>query len=259
MGTSIVELHQVTAGYNNEPVIKDVDLVVGENDFIGVIGPNGGGKTTLLKVMMGLLKPMAGKVMIPSENYREERSLFGYLPQLSRIDNKFPISVLDVILSGSMKGNKFTESRKREFKGRAHELIEQMGLTGLEKKMIGELSGGQMQRTFLARAMISSPYLLVLDEPDTFVDNNFEKDLYDLLKQLNRQAAVILVSHDLGMVSSFVKSIACVNRGLHYHRSNLITKELLETYNCPIDLIAHGKVPHRVLEDHQHQDHDHEH
>ncbi|MHC1707752.1 MAG: metal ABC transporter ATP-binding protein [Bacteroidales bacterium] len=257
MVNEIVKLIRVTAGYNNEPILKDVDLSIRQQDFLGIIGPNGGGKTTLLKVMMGLLKPMNGRVEVPAENALGERSLFGYLPQVNRIDNKFPITILDVVLSGTMKGSKYTAGRKKTYRERALDLLVQMGLDGMAKKMIGELSGGQLQRAFLARAMISSPLLLVLDEPDSFVDNNFERDLYDLLQVLNSETAIVIVSHDLGIISSFVKTIACVNRGLHYHHSNVITRELMETYNCPIDLIAHGQVPHRVLEDHH--DHEHEH
>ena len=112
-----------------------------------------------------------------------------------------------------------------------------------------------MQRVLLARAIISLPELLVLDEPDTFVDNNFERDLYELLKELNKEMAIIMVSHDLGTISSYVKTIACVNRGLHYHHSNAITEKVLESYNCPIDLIAHGDLPHRVLKEHEHVNH----
>lgn len=257
MGNKIVELSRVTVGYNNEPILKDIDFTVFEQDFIGIIGPNGGGKTTLLKAMMGLIKPMSGKVNFPSEKELPERSLFGYLPQLSRIDTKFPITILDVVLSGTMKGNSFTAGRKKLFRKKAQDLLIQMGLEKMEDRMVGELSGGQLQRTFLARAMISSPSLLILDEPNSFVDNNFEKDLYDLLSELNATTGIIIVSHDLGMISSYVKTIACVNRGLHYHLSNVITPELLETYNCPIDLIAHGTVPHRVLEDHHHKNHEH--
>ncbi len=251
MENSIVELVEVAAGYQHQPVFQNVTLKVAEFDFLGIIGPNGGGKTTLLQVMMGLLKPMAGTVSFPDERDLGERSLFGYLPQVNRIDKKFPITVLDAVLSGSMKSGRYTANRKKIFKERAMDLMGRMGLQGLEKRRVGQLSGGQMQRVFLSRAMISSPMLLVLDEPNSFVDNTFEKDLYEILKELNKETTIVIVSHDLGMISSYVKTIACVNRGLHYHPSNVITQDLLESYNCPIDLITHGRLPHRVLETHQ--------
>ncbi|HRY31897.1 MAG TPA: ABC transporter ATP-binding protein [Bacteroidales bacterium] len=251
MENNILTLNHITAGYGAEPVLVDVSLEINHLDFLGIIGPNGGGKTTLLKVMMGLIRPMAGSISCLPESAYPGRSLFGYLPQVNRTDRKFPITVSDVVLSGAMKKNSMTALRKRFFRSRAEELMERTGLTPFRKKMVGDLSGGQMQRVFLARAMLSSPLLLVLDEPNSFVDNTFEKDLYDLLMELNRETAIIVVSHDLGMVASYVKSIACVNRGLHYHPSNIITQELLASYECPIDLITHGKLPHRVLEDHK--------
>ena len=125
-----------------------------------------------------------------------------------------------------------------------------MGFTILKKKTAGELSGGQLQRVFLARAIISDPELLVLDEPNTYVDNQFEKELYDKLQSLNSRMAIILVSHDVGTISWYIKTIACVNGSLHYHPSNIITQKQLDSYNCPIQIIAHGEVPHTVLHKH---------
>ncbi|MCX6271932.1 MAG: ABC transporter ATP-binding protein [Bacteroidetes bacterium] len=252
MERKVVRLRSVAAGYGNDPVFQDVNLDVCEKDFLGIIGPNGGGKTTLLQVMMGLLNPMAGSVEYISDKEINGRSIFGYLPQVSRIDKKFPITVIDVVLSGSMQLKPYLTMRRKQYRDKAEELLQKMGLRNMGRKMVGQLSGGQLQRVFLARAMISNPMLLMLDEPNSFVDNNFEKDLYDILRELNKDTGIVIVSHDLGMISSYVKTIACVNRGVHYHPSNVITEELLETYNCPIDLIAHGELPHRVLEIHKH-------
>jgi zinc transport system ATP-binding protein len=117
---------------------------------------------------------------------------------------------------------------------------------------IGELSGGQMQKVLLARAIVASPRLLILDEPNTFVDNKFEGELYEILVQLNKDMGIIIVSHDIGTISTYIKTIACVNRGLHYHKSNQISEEQLASYNCPIKLITHGEVPHTVLKKHNH-------
>ncbi|MDE5638775.1 MAG: ATP-binding cassette domain-containing protein, partial [Odoribacter sp.] len=134
---------------------------------------------------------------------------------------------------------------------KAHALLEKYGMRRYLKSPIGELSGGQMQRVFLCRAIISSPRLLILDEPMTYVDSNFEQEFYTILQELNQTMGIIMVSHDLGTICSYVKTIACVNRGLHYHTSNLITSEQLKSYNCPIELISHGPVPHRVLKKHE--------
>ena len=127
-----------------------------------------------------------------------------------------------------------------------------MGMEALHSRPIGELSGGELQRTMLARAIISSPRLLILDEPDTHVDNQFELELYALLKELNKDLTILLVSHDIGIISPYIKTIACVNRDLHYHPTNEITEEQLKVYNCPIEIIAHGPVPHRVIKEHTH-------
>ncbi len=245
MSKPLVSIQGLSAGYNGEPVIKDVNLDIYPNDFIGVIGPNGGGKTTLSKVILGILKPIDGKVDFPSE-----RLNIGYLPQVSQIDRSFPITVMDVILSGVISEHTWWRSLSSIHKRKAKKLLKDMGLEGLGERPIGSLSGGQFQRALLARAIINDPQLLVLDEPNTFVDRNFEGELYQLLEELNQSMAIFLISHDIGTISSIVKTIACVNGTLHYHPSNVLTDEVLKVYNCPIDLIAHGPVPHRVLNKH---------
>uniref|UniRef100_UPI0040386E3C metal ABC transporter ATP-binding protein n=1 Tax=Odoribacter laneus TaxID=626933 RepID=UPI0040386E3C len=244
--TTILELKNITAGYETVPVLKNVNLKVEEQDFIGIIGPNGGGKTTLLKVILGLLKPFSGEV----EYYAPLQNLFGYLPQNSHFDQRFPIDVREVVLSGLLSEKGLFRTYGREDKKKAEELLEKYGMKEYIKMPIGELSGGQMQRVFLCRAIISSPRVLILDEPTTYVDSNFEKEFYTIMKELNKSLCIIMVSHDLGTICSYVKTIACVNRELHYHHSNLISSEQLKLYNCPIELITHGQIPHRVLTEH---------
>jgi zinc transport system ATP-binding protein len=245
---ALLTIENLSAGYDKIPVIRNVNLEVHENDFIGVIGPNGGGKTTLLKVILGLLNPMSGKVSFGAEINRRKKPI-GYLPQVKHIDRNFPITVFDVVRSGSLMENqkKVTSS---EITKRVDSILEEMGVAGIRKKAIGELSGGQMQRVFLCRALLSQPKILLLDEPDTFVDNRFEGELYEKLRQLNQEMAIVLVSHDVGTISSYVKTIACVNGQLHYHPDNIITQEQLDGYNCPIKLISHGEIPHTVLKHH---------
>lgn len=246
---SIVELKKVSAGYQDEIILKDINLVVNDLDFIGVIGPNGGGKTTLVKVILGLLQPAKGEI---NWNEQSGRPLLGYLPQTTQNDKQFPVTVREVVLSGLMSVKKFVGRFSSKDDKKAKQVLDLMGISHLSKKNIGELSGGQMQRVLLGRAIISDPQLLILDEPNTFVDNSFEHDLYELLKDLNKRLAIIMVSHDVGTITSYVKTIACVNRNLHYHQSNMITQSQLEAYNCPIQLITHGNVPHTVLGDHTH-------
>jgi zinc transport system ATP-binding protein len=135
-------------------------------------------------------------------------------------------------------------------KKRALEIADELGLSGMENSSLSELSGGQLQRVFLGRAIIGNPKLLLLDEPGNFVDSTFENDFYEKLKELNKRMAILMVSHDIGIISSHVKSYACVNRELHYHPSSEISNEQLLAYGCPIQLITHGEVPHTVLKTH---------
>lgn len=247
---SLISLKDVSVGYDDrQKVLDHVNLDILPNDFIGVIGPNGGGKTTLVKTILKAL-PYSGEVqyspVIGSDGYRA----IGYLPQVSDIDKSFPISVCKVVLSG-------LQARKRLFgrysaadKAKALQLLDLCGIESIARRPIGELSGGQLQRTLLCRALISDPKVLILDEPANFVDNKFEKELYAILRQLNDRMAIIMVSHDLGTITSHVKSIVCVNRHVHRHNSNVITPEQLHNYDCPIQIVSHGTVPHTVLEEH---------
>ncbi len=244
----LIKIQNLSVGYDKIPVLDNVNLEIFEKDFIGVIGPNGGGKTTFLKAILGLLKPSGGKIIFrPDINGRKKP--IGYLPQVRHIDRKFPITVYDVIRSGFLmvSQNKISSS---EFKDKINHLLVDMGISNIRDRAIGELSGGQMQRVFLCRALISDPKILILDEPDTFIDNRFEGELYDRLSHLNKEIAIILVSHDLGTISSYVKTIACVNGDLHYHPSNTISQEQLDGYNCPIQIISHGEIPHTILKHH---------
>ena len=248
MSSPLVEIKNMDVAYQKKLVLSNVSLSVFEHDFIGIIGPNGGGKTSLIKAILGLLKPVGGSVkhsLLSSE--------IGYLPQGNQVDENFPITVKEVIASGLEHGLKIEFGSKRSRQGKVEKALETVGLEALHSRPIGELSGGEFQRTLLARAIISSPRLLVLDEPDTHVDNLFETELYALLKELNRAITILLVSHDIGIISPYIKTIACVNRNLHYHPSNEINEEQLKVYNCPIEVIAHGPVPHRVVKEHIHK------
>lgn len=246
----LIELKGLSAGYDDEIILKDVNFSICEKDFIGIIGPNGGGKTTVLKVILGIVKPIKGEIIYFREGL-DKMSTIGYLPQSFALDRKFPISVCDVVLSGLMNRRGIVSRYTKAEKKQACDLLAETGLEGFWKKPLGELSGGQLQRVLLCRAIISSPDLLILDEPGTYVDNKFEGELYEMLRVLNEQMAIIMVSHDIGIISSYVKTIACVNRNFHYHESNVITEKQLAAYNCPIQLITHGDVPHTVLKKHQ--------
>jgi zinc transport system ATP-binding protein len=245
----LFEMHSLSASYGENIVLKDVDFKVSENDFIGVIGPNGGGKTTLLKVILGLLKPAKGKIIFNNE-LLDGKSI-GYLPQISTGDINYPVTVTDIVLSGLMIKKGIISRMSSSDKVKAGKIIEELGLSGLAGSTLNELSGGQIQRVFLGRAIIGDPKLLLLDEPGNFVDTTFENDFYEKLRDLNKHMAILMVSHDVGTISSHIKSFACVNRSLHYHPSHEITNEELLAYGCPIQLVTHGDIPHTVLKYHQ--------
>ena len=226
----LVRIENVSTGYENKVILNDISLTIHKNDFIGVIGPNGGGKTTLIRLILKKI---------------------GYLPQINNVDKDFPISVEEVILSGLQSSKGLFGKYGHKEKEKVYRIMQECGIEHIARKSIGEISGGQLQRTFLSRALISEPELLILDEPNTYVDNKFEKELYELLKSLNKDMAILMVTHDLGTISSYVKSIACVNRSLYYHESNIISQEQLNSYDCPILLVTHGEVPHTVLNHHK--------
>jgi zinc transport system ATP-binding protein len=245
----LFEMQSLSASYGADNVLHDVNFKVNESDFIGVIGPNGGGKTTLLKVILGLLKPASGKLVFNNELLTEKS--IGYLPQMSTGDINYPVTVTDIILSGLMIQKSIISGMSADDRKKADHVINELGLSGMSKSTLNELSGGQMQRVFLGRAIIGDPKLLLLDEPGNFVDTTFENDFYEKLRDLNKRMAILMVSHDIGTISSHIKSFACVNRSLHYHPSNEITNEDLLAYGCPIQLVTHGEVPHTVLKYHQ--------
>ena len=272
MNTPLIEIKNLSAGYDSRTVLRNVNLTVYDRDFLGIIGPNGGGKTTLIKCILGLLKPTTGEILysdkrfVASDKQRgtaqrpaltTNRSVLkmGYLPQYNSIDRKFPITVEEVILSGLSSQKSLISRFTATHREKARQVIARMGLEGLEKRAIGALSGGQLQRALLGRAIISDPALVVLDEPSTYIDKRFEARLYELLAEINHDCAIILVSHDIGTVLQQVKSIACVNETLDYHPDTGVSEEWLErNFNCPIELLGHGALPHRILAEHKHGD-----
>jgi len=242
-------MNSLSASYGTAIVLENVSLRVMENDFIGVIGPNGGGKTTLLRIILGLLKPVSGSLLFNTSQL-DSKSI-GYLPQISTGDTNYPITVTDIVLSGLMIKKGIISRMSSSDRVRAAEVMDELGLSGLRSSTLNELSGGQMQRAFLARAIIGEPKLLLLDEPGNFVDSTFENDFYEKLRVLNKRMAILMVSHDVGTISSHIKSFACVNKTLHYHPSHEITNDDLVSYGCPIQLVTHGDVPHTVLKTHR--------
>ncbi len=247
----IIQLTDVAVSYGSRRVLSEVSLTVYDHDFLGVIGPNGGGKTTLMRVILGLKTIERGSLSFFRAGKPVPHIHVGYLPQYNRIDRKFPISVFEVVRSGLNHEKSIWKGYTREQSERAREMVCRMGLEALADRPVGALSGGQLQRALLGRAIVSRPEVLILDEPNTYVDKPFEERLYGLLEEINRHSAIILVSHDVGSVLQNVRSIACVNGTLHYHSATETSAEWIDrNLGCPIDLLGHGELPHRVLKNH---------
>jgi zinc transport system ATP-binding protein len=246
----VLRLENIWAGYNGRPVLEDINLSVKRQDFIGIIGPNGGGKTTLFKVILGLLPPSRGQVKIMGEKPSQGRRFIGYVPQQVKFDRNFPVNVWEVALMGRLGRRGLLRRYNAEDYNAVNMALQQVDMLEMKNRPIGELSTGQQQRVFIARALATEPQILLLDEPMASVDSQITTSIYEVLRKLNREITIIIISHDMSAVSSYVKTVGCLNRQLFYHGSKELTPEMLEkAYRCPIDLIAHG-VPHRVFASH---------
>ena len=257
MNQSIIKIRNLNFSYNRQPVLQDVDLEVATGDFMAMIGPNGGGKTTLLKLMLGLLSADRGQILIFGKSPKAVSHRIGYVPQDVHINKDFPVSVLDVVLMGKLKPGRGWTRHSKNDRAAARQVLEKVEMAEYGDRRIGELSGGQLQRVFVARALVTEPDLLFLDEPTASIDTKGQREFYTLLKELNEIITIIVVSHDLMVVSGYVKSVACVNQRLHHHGHAELTGEMIELMYqctaeevCPVELIAHG-VPHRVLHPHE--------
>jgi zinc transport system ATP-binding protein len=229
-----------------------VCLDVSDGEYLGIIGPNGGGKSTLLKAILGLIPVSSGNISIYGGNAHKNRSLVGYVPQFALLNRKFPISLFEVVLTGHLKQGiaPFFRYSSKDNES-VYTLLEKVGITDLANRQISELSGGEFQKMLIARALATNPRLLLLDEPTASVDAASRDQIYSLLAELNKNMTIILVTHDLLAVSSQVNRLACLNGQLVYHGEPELTEKAVNNlYGCPVDLIAHG-VPHRVLRDHE--------
>jgi zinc transport system ATP-binding protein len=238
--TEVIAVRHLWAGYEGETILEDVNLSVQELDFLAIIGPNGGGKTTLIKVLLGLIKPLEGTVSILGRDVTKGRRYIGYVPQAIECDRAFPITVWEVVKMGRLG----RVGLLRNYGKKDHEKVEQalamVNMLDLKNKKIGELSGGQKQRVYIARALATEPKILILDEPTASIDPQIKSSIYSLLKSLNEFITIILISHDVGVISSYVKSVGCLNRRFFYHQDTSINLNLLESiYQAPTDFLNH--------------------
>ncbi|TQD23921.1 metal ABC transporter ATP-binding protein [Methanolobus vulcani] len=247
---NVIDLKDIWVSYDGVRVLESVNLVVKDKDFLAIIGPNGGGKSTLLKVILGLIKPDKGSVSLLGGMPAKTRRYVGYVPQYHSSNLDFPVTVWDVVLMGRLNTKRPLQRYNDDDRNAATEALKTVGMLDLKDRQIGELSGGQKQRVFIARSLVNKPKLLLLDEPSTGIDSRMQKEFYELLNKLKSEIAIVMVTHDLSAVSVYVDKIGCLNRKFHYHDDKEISSHDLEvSYQCPVELIAHG-VPHRVLKEH---------
>jgi zinc transport system ATP-binding protein len=247
-----VEIRDVTFGYGREVVLDHVSLAIEPQDFLAVIGPNGGGKTTLLKAILGLVRPWSGEVAFHLPSGSDPRGRLGYVPQFSTFDRDFPLRIADMVLMGRLGRRSLLRPYSREDRAAAERAVERLGLQEVARAHASEVSGGQLQRALIARALVSEPEILFLDEPTASIDAESRETLRELLRDLNRAIPIVVVTHDVTSLAPMVKRIACINRKLFYHGGPELSLEVMEeVYGCPVELVTHG-VPHRVLHDHHH-------
>ena len=244
-----VTLRDVTFSYNGLPVLEDVNLTIRAGESVCVVGPNGGGKTTLLKLILGLLRPERGEVRIFGRAPRQARSRIGYMPQHLHFDPQFPVTVMEVVLMGRLGqkgfGGLFGWDGRADRQA-ALKALEEVGTAELVERPFSELSGGQRQRVLVARALCSRPALLLMDEPTANIDVQVEAQLAEILRGLNRRLTIVTVTHDLGFVSNVVDTVVCVNRQVVVHPTSQITGELIQDiYGGDVRMIRHD---HRCSE-----------
>jgi zinc transport system ATP-binding protein len=242
----LIEIKDLSFGYEDIPVLEDVDLDIFEQDYILVIGPNGGGKTTLLKLILGIMEPWSGSITF-SKNISNK---LGYVPQFSSFNRNFPITVFEMILTGCIDSDNFLKKYKKKEIQKTEKLLDRIDLYDKRDENINNISGGQLQRALIARSLVSDPAALLLDEPTASIDITSKVNLRDFLKKLNEKMTIVVVTHDPTPFAQVYDHIACLNKNLYYHgRGELDSEALEKVYGCPVELLGHG-IPHTMLKKH---------
>lgn len=237
---NVIEFHNVFFNYDNSPTLVDINFSVEENDFVAIVGPNGGGKSTLLKLILAQLVPSKGKLSVFADKNYKSLEKIGYVPQFTTHQHDFPLKLIDMVLQGKLRKNSFFLNYSKKDKERAVEILRLLKIDEYQERFLSELSGGQRQRALIARALIDDPRLLILDEPTASVDISVEQDIYDILKELNKNMTILLVTHDVSFVSKYVNKVFCINKYLHSHKlTELTEKDAQEVYNQSMKMIKH--------------------
>jgi zinc transport system ATP-binding protein len=236
----VIRLAHVSFSYGGPRVLEDVSLELEQGEFLGLVGPNGGGKSTLLKIVLGLLKPGQGSVKVLGKSPAAARVAIGYVPQHAEFARDFPISVKETVLLGRLGKTRLIGSYRSEDRRRARQVMRETAVLDLKDQRLNTLSGGQFQRVLIARALVCDPQLLILDEPTANIDLRAEEDIFDLFKKLNARMTLIVVSHDIGFISPYISRVACLNRTLVCHRTAEVNGTLIkELYESPVRMIRH--------------------
>lgn len=243
---NIIEFIDVTFAYDKVPIFKNVTISIKTNEIVFIVGPNGGGKTTFLRLMLGLVKPLSGTIRILGNKPQGIRHHIGYVPQQTNFDSRFPVSVMDVVLMGRL-GNTIFDHYSRKDRQISLQALEEVNCAALKNRPFASLSGGQRQRVLIARALATEPQLLLLDEPTSNVDQMTTYKLYDLMKRLGERMSIVFVSHDVGFASTIVTSVLCINnQNVVVHPVSELTGATIATlYGGPMSLIRHD---HRCSE-----------
>jgi len=237
---NVVAVSHVSFFYDGVPVLEDVSFTIQERSFISIVGPNAGGKTTLLKLMLGLLQPSRGTIEVLGMPPAKARTRIGYMPQQVQLDLQFPVSVLDIVLMGRMgSGMRFGPYSGMD-KAIALDSLRKLEMQDMKDRPFMALSGGQRQRVLIARALACEPEMLFLDEPTANVDMVVETELFELLHEMSKTITVVVVSHDLGFVSHYVQSVVCVNRRVMVHPTTAVTGEVIrDLYLSDVCMVRH--------------------
>lgn len=241
VGGSAIEVENLSFAYDGSPVLRNVSLHIADRDFACIVGPNGGGKTTLLKLLLGLLQPQRGRVRVLGVSPERARTRVGYMPQHAQLDPQFPVTVSEVVLMGRLGLTRWIGPFRRRDREAADAALKQVDLHDLRSRAFSQLSGGQRQRALIARAIVCEPRLLLLDEPTANLDPGVEDELQDLLRELNRRMTVVIVSHDVGFVSKNVNTVVCVNRDVKVHCADRLTGDVFrELYGQDVQVVQHA-------------------
>ena len=239
---NVVTVSHVSFSYDGVPVLEDVSFTIQERSFISIVGPNAGGKTTLLKLMLGLLQPSRGAIEVLGMPPAKARTRIGYMPQQVQLDLQFPVSVLDVVLMGRMGGGMRFGPYSGTDKAIALDSLRKLEMQDMKDRPFMALSGGQRQRVLIARALACEPEILLLDEPTANVDMVVETELFELLHEMSKTITVVVVSHDLGFVSHYVESVVCVNRRVMVHPTTAVTGEVIrDLYLSDVCMVRHHR------------------